>query len=254
MTGVLVNVIAIVVGTLLGITVGRFFSQELRDIAFKVIGLAVAVSGLTMTLEGLDGLAVSRLAEFSMVHYTAALIIGAIIGQALGIEALLARAGEGIQTLTKRITGVKPRPEAVVDPDADVSAGEKFVEGFASASIIFVVGAMSILGSIQAGLGDPSLLYLKSVLDGITSIILGSTLGVGVAFSGLAVLLFQGALALGAQALAPLFSDPVVAGISAVGGTLIIGIGMNFMGVIKLSVGNMLPGVVIIALLAGFLG
>ena len=119
-----------------------------------------------------------------------------------------------------------------------------FTEGFVSASLIFCVGAMAIVGSLDAGLrGEYSTILTKSLIDGITATVLASTLGIGVAFSGLAVFLYQGLITLLAGFLQPLLSELIITEMSAVGGLLIFAIGLNMQGMTKIRVGNLLPAI-----------
>lgn len=126
-----------------------------------------------------------------------------------------------------------------------------FSQGFLTATLIYCVGAMAVVGSLNSGLtGDHHVLYAKSMLDGTTAVLFTASLGIGVAFSALPVFIYQGAIALLAGFIAPLLSDFVVQELTATGGMLIMGIGFNMLGLTKLRVGNMLPAVVVAAVLA----
>jgi uncharacterized membrane protein YqgA involved in biofilm formation len=128
--------------------------------------------------------------------------------------------------------------------------GHTLVEGFVAASLLFCVGAMTVLGSLQDGLGDPSLLYLKALLDGIASMALATTLGAGVGLSVIPILLIQGGIVLAATGVEPYITPAVVASIEAVGGALILAIGLDLAQIKRLPVGNMLPSVFLAAFLA----
>jgi uncharacterized membrane protein YqgA involved in biofilm formation len=124
--------------------------------------------------------------------------------------------------------------------------GHNFAKGFVSASILFCTGSMAIVGSMQSGLqGDHSILFMKSVLDGAMSLVFGASLGIGVAFSAVPVLVFQGGIALAAQAVGGLIRLEIVNEMSAVGSLLIAGIGFNFLGVKEIRVANLIPAIFI---------
>ena len=123
-----------------------------------------------------------------------------------------------------------------------------------TASLLFCVGAMTVLGSIQDGLGRPATLTLKATLDGFASIALASTLGVGVGLSVIPVVIVQGGIALGASFMSPLMTPAVIAGIQCSGGALILAIGLDLAGIKRLPVGNLLPAILIGAVVAGFFG
>ena len=160
-------------------------------------------------------------------------ILGAVVGEILKIEDFLEGVGEKI----KRKTG---------------SEGS-FTEGFITASLIFCVGSMAIVGAINEGLtGDATLLYTKSILDGITSIALSSTLGIGVLFSTLFILIYQGGLTIGASLAKSLLTTHTVNMITGVGGVLIIGIGLNILGLKKLKLSNFLPALIFAFILSIF--
>jgi uncharacterized membrane protein YqgA involved in biofilm formation len=178
-----------------------------------------------------------------------ALVVGGIFGEAVGIERGLERFGHFLQEKTYKIPLFAPTVSK--EPGAKAHT---IVEGFVTASLLFCVGAMTILGSIQSGLGDPSLLYLKSLLDGIASIALATSFGAGVGLSVIPVLVIQGSIALGAGTLQPFMTIPVIAGLECAGGALILAIGLDLTGIKRLPYGNMLPGVLIAAVIAGLWG
>jgi len=146
---------------------------------------------------------------------------------------------------------------ATVPKEAADEPGEKghtLVEGFVTASLLFCVGAMTVLGSIKAGLGDNSVLYLKALLDGFAALFLASTLGVGVGLSIIPVIVIQGGIALSAQSIQPYMKVAVLKSITCVGGALILCIGLDLSGIKRLPVGNMLPAILIAALVGAFFG
>lgn len=249
MLGVLVNVVAIVIGSAIGLFFGGLINEKLREIAFRGVGLAVLVIGASMSIGGLGALGESRLGEFAPLVLVGGLVAGGLLGEAIGIERGLERFGHFLQEKTYNIKLFAPGPAE--QPGAK---GHTIVEGFVTASLLFCVGAMTILGSIQSGLGDPSLLYLKALLDGIAAIALATSFGAGVGLSIIPVLVIQGGIALGAGTVQPLMTPPVIHALQAVGGALILAIGLDLTDVKRLPYGDMLPGVFVAALIAAIWG
>ena len=209
-----INGVAILIGALIGNKVRGGISDRFRSILMQAMALAVMLIGLLGAVKTTDALTV-----------VICLAIGAVIGEGINIEKRLEGLGDGIK---RRLKG----------------AEATFTEGFVSASLIFCVGAMAIVGSLDAGLrGEYSTILTKSLIDGITATVLASTLGIGVAFSGLAVLIYQGAITLLAGLLQPLLTDLIITEMSAVGGLLIFAIGLNMQGMTKIRVGNLLPAI-----------
>lgn len=226
--------VAVLLGTGIGLAFGHLVAERLRAIAYQALGLAIIVVGAAMALK-----------TENVLVLIVSLVVGAIIGELARIEARLESLGHWLKRTVMRT------PALGMGEDTDPSRrGRTLVEGFVTASLIYCVGPMTIVGSLQDGLGDPSLLYVKALLDGIASIALASTLGIGVGFSALPVLALQGALALFAGTLQPLLTDAVIAEFTAVGGALVLAIGFDIAGLKRLPYGNMLPAIVI----AGVLG
>ena len=216
MVGTVVNTLAIVAGSLLGISLLRGISDAYKETVIAAIGLAVLLIGLKSALQTDDLLLV-----------IISLALGAVIGEMLRIEVRLEALGRWIGSQMGR-------------------AGEGVAQGFVTASLVFCVGAMAIIGSLESGLtGNHQTLFAKSLLDGVTSVIFASTLGIGVIFSSVSVLVYQGAITLAAAYLKPFLTAGVVAQMSAVGGLLIVAIGLNILDIKKLRIGNMLPGLFI---------
>lgn len=244
--GVVVNVVAVLVGTAIGLLFGRLITERFRRIAFTGIGLSTIIIGASMSLAGLSELSEGVLGAYAALVLVGALVGGALLGEWLRIEYWLERLGKVLQNVAARAP--------LLSPGRAEQPGEKahtLVEGFVTASLLFCVGAMAVLGSIQDGLGDPSLLYLKALLDGMASVALATTLGVGVGLSAIPILVIQGGIALGANSVEPLMTSQVIASIEATGGALILAIGLDLAGVKRLPVGNMLPAIVIGAIAAG---
>lgn len=238
--GVIANVLAVIAGTAVGLAFGGIIPERMRETTFKTIGLATFIIGIAMSTGGLAaiGRAKGPLGTYSALVFVGSLAVGAIIGEALRIEYWLERFGQWLQSISKNIPWLQPTSG---DPTAE--KGHTLVEGFVTASLLYCVGAMTVLGSIQDGLGDPSTLYLKATLDGMASIALASTLGVGVGLSIIPVLLVQGGIALAASSLQGAITPEVISAIEAVGGALILAIGLDLMGVKRLPVGNILPAI-----------
>jgi hypothetical protein len=214
--GTMVNTLAIVAGSLVGLLFRRGLPDPLRVTVIQSTSLAVLLVGIKGALAGGDLL----LMIFSLA-------IGSVLGEWLGIEARLRGAGEWIE-------GRLSAP------------GGGIAQGFVTASLAFCVGSMAVVGSLESGLsGNHDTLLAKAVLDGFISMVFASALGPGVILSAAAVLLYQGALTLAAGFLKPLLVPEVVGQMSAVGGLLIVAIGLNLLDVAQLRVGNMLPAVFI---------
>jgi uncharacterized membrane protein YqgA involved in biofilm formation len=216
-TGTAVNVAAVVAGSLLGGWLGHLVPERVRKTLLVGLGFSTLLIGMQLALSSRQILAV-----------IGGLIIGGALGELAGIEAGLAAFGARLQ---RRFSGA-----------GDVA------EAFVTASLLYCVGAMAVMGSIQDGLGgEPTILYAKSALDGVASIALASTLGYGVILSVIPLALYQGGITLAATTLQPLLTDPVVREMNAVGGLLIVGIAIELLGIKKLPVGNLLPGVFVAA-------
>ncbi|PYZ91789.1 hypothetical protein CR194_19425 [Salipaludibacillus keqinensis] len=222
--GTIVNGVAIVIGAWLGIRLRRI-SSDMKETVMKAIGLAVIVLGITMALEG---------QQFLLVIISLAL--GGVLGERWNIEGKLNEVGSWIERKMKR------------------KSGGTLAEGFVAATLLFVVGAMAIIGALDSGFrNDHSVLLTKSVLDGFSSIIFAATLGIGVMFSAIPVVLYQGSIALAAtfiiRWLPEAWLDLIISEITAVGGIMIIGIGLNLLGMPKIRIANLLPAILITVLL-----
>lgn len=212
MTGTFVNTGAVLAGSMIGLAAGRHFPERLKTTLMQALGLAVILIGLQMALSGQETLIA-----------IGCLLSGAMTGELLRLEQGVERLGNWL----KRKTG---------------SDSSTFVQGFVSASTLFLTGAMMIVGSIQDGVaGDPRTLYVKSLLDCVASITLASTLGPGVAFSALSVLLVQGGVTLLAQHVQFLRDPAILSMVTSTGGLIILGIGINLMNLASIRIGNFLP-------------
>ena len=218
MIGTLINTAAILVGSLAGILLRKGLPQRLRETVMQGLGLCVLIIGVMGAIKTQD-----------MMSMIMSVVIGGLIGAMVNIE--------------KRLDQLGLKMQKLLAGNHD-TGDNSFAKGFVTASLVYCVGAMAIVGSLESGLkGDNSTLIAKSALDGISSIVFASTMGPGVAMSALAVFLYQGSISLLAQWAAPLFTEPLIAQMSAVGGLLIIGIGLNILFDKHLSVGNLLPAI-----------
>ncbi|MFZ5649520.1 MAG: DUF554 domain-containing protein [Bacillota bacterium] len=221
MTGTVVNAAAIVAGALLGIILRKGIPDPVKNTVMQGVGLSVLLIGAQMSLKTQNVLVV-----------VISLVAGGIIGEVINIEKRLVALGF---LLEKKMGG-----------------GEgKLARAFVTTSLIYCVGAMAILGSIEDGLtGNPSTLYAKSMLDGISAVIFSSTMGIGVIFSAVPVFLYQGSITLMADSMKSLFTDAVIRELTATGGLLIAGIGINLLEIKEIKVGNLLPSIAVVTLLS----
>ena len=220
MTGTIINTAAIIMAGLLGLALRRGIPEQMARTMQDGLGILILVIGLQYGFKA-DSRAIVGLS----------LALGAVIGEWRQWEAKLERLGEKLQSLTG-------------------GQNEQFVRGFVTATMVFCVGAMAILGSLEDGLThNPQILIVKSMLDGIFSIIFAASMGVGVLFSAIPVFLYQGAITLGASFLEPLMTDPLLNNVTALGGILIAGIGLNTLGITRIRLANLLPGLFIVPLL-----
>lgn len=232
--GTLTNVATVLAGTAVGAIAGSRIPDRLRQTVMATLGLLVAALGIRETL---------ATDEFALV--LGALLAGSVLGELLQIEAGLHAVGAALQ---RRFGG---HPE---DPDIDVELPERaeprrhratFSEGFVIASLVFCIGPLTIVGSIEDGLGDPELLLVKAGLDGFASIAFAAVYGWGVAASALTVLIIQGGIALGAGGLESVLTDPMVDALGAAGGVLLLGIALRLLDLKEVRVANMLPAIVL---------
>lgn len=226
MTGTFINVAAILLGGTIGLIFGSRIPERYKSTVIAGMGLFTGAMGLQMFLKSENQLIV-----------LGALIIGALMGEWLKIEDRLQTLG---QSLEQRFS-----------KDTETGAGSKFVRGFMVASLLFCIGPMAILGSIQDGLtGDYNLLAVKSTLDGFASIAFASTLGIGVMFSSVIILLYQGGISLLAGQLSSIVTAPMMNEMTATGGVILVGLAIsNLLEIKKIRVGNFLPALVVAPLI-----
>ena len=221
MLGNYVNVAAIIVGTLLGLLIHKGLKEDYKNTMMQAIGLSVLFIGAATALNGLLD------PESEAILFIISLVIGGIVGEMLGLDNALTRLGQFLQNRVGK-------------------GDHNIARGFVTASLIFCVGTMAIIGSLESGLrGNYDMLFAKSILDGVTSLILATTLGIGVAFSAAAVFIYQGAIILFAGTLEPILTIQVIREISIIGGILIFAIGLNMLEIIKVKTVNLLPAVLV---------
>ena len=223
LTGALVNFIAVVAGTLVGLVAGKFLNERIRAATMSAVALitiGIAVPGLMDSTKPLVPIL--------------SLVLGTVIGEALDIDRAVTRLGDKLQEKFK--------------------GKGRITEGFVTCTLLFAVGAMTIMGSLDSGLkNDHTILIAKSVIDGISSIIFASTLGIGVAFAGISVFVVEGSITLLASLVAPLLTEVVVNEITFVGSLLILGISGNLLGITKLKLLNMMPAMFLPLLFCQFM-
>ncbi|HUQ39637.1 MAG TPA: DUF554 domain-containing protein [Acidimicrobiales bacterium] len=224
--GTAVNVVTVLVGAGIGVAIGHRFPLRWRTTLIDGLGLLTLVVGVDQGIK-------THNAVFPVV----AIVLGGLIGEALDLEDRL----EGI--------GARLRRRFARGDDASPSS---FVEGFVSASLIFCVGPLAILGAIQDGLGiDSQLLLVKSALDGIVAAVFASTLGWGVAFSALSVLVYQGGFTLMAGAADSVLTDRMIIELTATGGVMLVGIALRLLEVRPVRVGSFIPALLVAPVAVG---
>ena len=231
MTGVFVNVATVIIGSCIGLIFKKGISKKYSDAVMTGIGLCTILIGIQGMLKGENVL----VAIISMV-------LGAIVGTAVDIDKRLNSAGDFLSRKLKKGEGDKVG----------------VAEGFVTASLLFCVGAMTIVGSLNSGLkGDHTMIFTKSVLDLFSSMMLSASLGIGVIFAAIFVFVFQGGIVLLAGVLEPLLSEGAIAEITCVGSLMILALGLNLTGLSKFKVANYLPALVfapLVCYLFDFLG
>ena len=223
--GALINAAVIIAGSVAGLAVRGRLSDKFSKGVMRALGLCIIIIGL---YNGLGG---------DMILLVTSLAVGTLAGEMIGIDDYLNNFGKWVQEKLK-----KPGENST------------FAQGFVTASLLFCVGAMAIVGSIDSGLrGDTSIIVTKSIIDGIASVFLASTLGVGVLFSAFVVLIYQGSIEFFASGLQDMLTYSMIAQISAVGGVMILGLGVNMALDGKIKVANLLPSFLVAVLYYRFI-
>ena len=216
MMGTIVNSVAVVAGALLGVFLRKGIKDQYTSTIMDGMALAVVIIGVMGALE-----------MNNLIVVLASIVVGSIIGERLDLDKRLENLGASMEKRFGR-------------------GDSNFSKGFIMASLVYCIGAMAILGALESGLtGNHETLYAKSVLDGVSAVIFASTFGIGVAFSAVAVFLYQGAITLLASSVKDLLTPEVINEMSSIGGILIMAIGINILGIKKVKIANMLPAIFI---------
>ncbi len=236
MIGTIVNCLAILAGSAVGILFSRKITESLSDIVCSAAGVVTLVLGIKMAFE-----------SQSAIYLALSLISGGLLGAWWDIDGKILSLGAFLERRFAR----KPATAGAVPGSARESGkGEnRFAYAFLNASVLFCVGAMAIVGSFKAGTeGDYEMLFTKSVLDGFMAIVFAAAMGVGTAFSALSILVYQGLLTLASGFIKPWVSPRMIAELTGVGGALVIMIGINLLALRKLKTANYLPAILMIAI------
>ena len=224
--GAIVNSIVVVITSLIGLLIGQRIPEKMNRAIMQGIGLVVITSGVSGAENGVNTLVLIL-----------SMVIGIVIGEGLDIHQ---RINLFIEKATKRLSGDKDQSE--------------FTQAFMTATMLFCIGSMAIVGSLESGLtGDNATLYTKSVIDGISAVLFSSSLGIGVLFASIPLLLYQGSLIIFAQLLAPILSDAVILEMTTVGSVLLIGMGLNMLDITDFKMMNFIPAIFLPILLMLFL-
>ncbi len=223
MFGTIINAIAVVIGSFLGLILRSKLPKRITNTAFHGVGLFTIILGIIMAIK-----------TSNILIMIISIVIGALVGEIIDIDKWINIFGEWLK---KNFKG----------------KNERFSEGFITAFLLYCMGSMTILGAIEEGLGGtPNLLVAKSVLDGFSSIILAATMGIGVLFSFIPLLLFQGGLTLLASNMQNILTSSIINELSAVGGILLLGLGITILDIKKIKILNMLPSLIIVVILTYF--
>lgn len=222
MLGTIINAITVIVGSLIGSILRRGIPDRLEDITLQAVGLLTLSIGIIM---------IGRLQ--SVISVALSLLGGSLIGELMNLEKSLEKFAEGL----RRVSTEEGR----------------FIEGMVTAFITFCVGPMTIIGSIEDGLGNPSILITKAVLDGFMALTYSSAMGLGVLFSVIPLIIYQGSLSLTASLIKPHLSIRVINDLTSCGGILLLGLGINLLGLRKIRVLNMLPSLFIVVIISGII-
>jgi uncharacterized membrane protein YqgA involved in biofilm formation len=220
MTGTIVNIITILIGGSIGLWLNKSLPERYIKIFFQVMGIFTLFLGITMALK-----------STRVLHMVMALITGSLLGEYLNLQALMERFGDFVKDKIKL-------------------GNDKFTDGLLTAFLLYCVGSMTIIGALEEGMGgSPRLLLIKSLMDGVSSIALASGLGAGVLFSVIPLFIFQGGLTLFAHFFGDFFPQLMITELTAVGGILLMGLGIDILEIKKIKVMNMLPSLIMIIIL-----
>lgn len=241
--GTLLNVAAVLVGGTIGTLLGDRLPARVRDVVTDGLGLVTLVVGGLNAAAVLDPALQDEVSRgVPLLIVLASVVIGGVVGAALRLESRLEELGA---TLQRRLARGQSAPEN----------RRRFIEGYVSASLVFCVGPLTVLGSLQDGIGDGiELLALKSVLDGFAALAFAASLGWGVVASALTVLVFQGTLTVVGAVMGEVMTDGQVAALTATGGVLLLGVGLRLLRVKPIPVADLLPALLVAPLLTALLG
>ena len=226
--GTLVNVLAIIVGALIGMLFKRGLKERFQNIMMQACGLATIFIGLSGALEMILSVSEGKLKAGSTMLIVISLILGGLIGELINIEKLLDGLGEKLKDAVK------------------AKGDNRFVEGFVTSSLVVCVGAMAICGPLEEGLtGNSQTLFIKAILDLVIIIVFASVYGIGAGFSALPLGIYQGLITVFAAFIAPYLSDELISNLSGIGSVLIFAVGINLIFPKKIRVGNLLPTLLI---------
>ena len=218
--GSLINAAVIVAGGFIGMLLGNRLPERVRLIVFQGLGLCTLSIGMQMTFK-----------TTNPIYMVGGIVVGAIIGELIRLEDRITSGGEAVKRLLR-------------------SGNARFTEGLVTATLLFCIGSMAIIGPLEEGLnGDRTIVLTKSTLDFFAAIALGAAFGSGVMFSSLPLLVYQGSITLFAETLRPYVSEFIKAELTAVGGLMIIGIGINLLEIKKIRLSNLLPGLVVVIII-----
>jgi uncharacterized membrane protein YqgA involved in biofilm formation len=234
----IVNAFAIIIGTAIGLIARKAFSARAQETVFNATGIISLVIGLSMAIQ-----------TEHVLSMALSIIAGGLIGTAMDIEGAIFRLGEWLRVKFEKRPGSPAAGGASTAGTEPAAAG--FAYGFLNASVLFCVGAMALVGSFKAGTeGDYDLILTKSVMDGFVAVMFAGAMGIGVGFSAVTVLVYQGGLTLAASWVKPYVTPVMISELSAVGGALVMMIGINLLGLKKIKTGDFLPALVLVVVLS----
>lgn len=223
--GTLVNVALVLIGGFVGLFLKKGISKRFSDLIMNAIALVTMVIGITFAT-----------ASENMLVVIISLVVGALMGEGINIDKKLNQLGGLIKSKVKSESG---------------NVGE----GFVTATLLFCVGSMAIMGSLDSGIrGDHTVLYTKAIMDGISALIFASSMGIGVLLSAVPILLYQGSITLLSSFIQPYLTQSMMTEMNAVGGILLIGLGISILGIKEIKVSNLLPALVIPVILLALIG
>lgn len=225
--GNIVNTAAVIAASAIGLLLKKGVSSKVQSTLMQALGMCTIFIGVSGALQNMFTINEGKLATNNIFIIIISMVLGSLAGELIDIESALDRLGDKLKTLAK------------------ASSNSSFTEGFVTVSMIICVGAMAVVGGIQDGLGDPTVLFAKTALDSVIALVFASTLGIGVLFAALPMFLYQGLFNVIGLAFGNIMSDALLVSLSAVGNILIFGVGVNLAFSKRLKVGNMLPALIV---------